>query len=538
MKSNANIALLDCTLRDGGYINDWNFGQNTLVNVFERLVSANIDYIEVGFLDERQPFNINRSIMPDVESVEAIYGSLHKGNTQVVAMIDYGTCDLSRIRPCAESFLDGIRVIFRKHIMREAMKFCTELKRLGYKVFANIVATTNYNDEELLELVKLLNDVNPFAVSIVDTYGLFHKEGLNHYFQMLNSHLNKEMGVAYHSHNNFQLGFANSKELIAQHELSNERLLIIDGCVYGMGNGAGNAPTELLAMYLNDNYSKHYNINQILEVIDSNLMDIWKKTPWGYSLKYFIAAANGCTSKYVTYLLDKQTLSVQSVNEILQNLEKDKKQFFDKSHIEQLYLDYQQNICDDADDYKKLSERLKEKQILIIGPGVTVKSEKRKIRQHIDRYKPIVIAINFIPDDFKVEYLFLTNSKRYVRQATLINKLGDNITTIATSNVTKSAGSFDYNLDYETLIDRAAIFLDNSFIMLLKVIVRLGVSEVALAGFDGYSCNRETNYYSSEMEYQFAKQKSEEINADVNKNLQELKKKIAIKFITDTLYNL
>jgi 4-hydroxy 2-oxovalerate aldolase len=78
--------------------------------------------------------------------------------------------------------------------------------------------------------------------------------------------------------------------------------------------------------------------------------------------------------------------------------------------------------------------------------------------------------------------------------------------------------------------------MDNSFIMLLKIMVKLGVSEVALAGFDGYSCDRETNYYSSEMEYQSARQKSAEINADVNKNLRELKKMMAIKFITGTLY--
>jgi 4-hydroxy 2-oxovalerate aldolase len=123
-----------------------------------------------------------------------------------------------------------------------------------------------------------------------------------------------------------------------------------------------------------------------------------------------------------------------------------------------------------------------------------------------------------------------------VRQATLINKLGDSIKTIATSNVTKSAGRFDYNLDYETLIDRSAVFMDNSFIMLLKMMVKLDVTEVALAGFDGYSCDRETNYYSSEMEYQSARQKSAEINADVNKNLLELKKLMAITFITDSLY--
>ena len=105
MENNVNIALLDCTLRDGGYINDWKFGQNTLVNVFERLSSANIDYIEVGFLDQRRPFDVNRSIMPDTESAGIIYRNLDKRNSETVAMIDYGTCDITHIQPQAESFL-------------------------------------------------------------------------------------------------------------------------------------------------------------------------------------------------------------------------------------------------------------------------------------------------------------------------------------------------------------------------------------------------------------------------------------------------
>ena len=89
-----DIRLLDCTLRDGGYVNDWNFGPDNLVSIFERLVDANVDMIEIGFLDERRPFDINRSIMPDTDSVARIYGKLDRKQTMVVGMIDYGTCSM------------------------------------------------------------------------------------------------------------------------------------------------------------------------------------------------------------------------------------------------------------------------------------------------------------------------------------------------------------------------------------------------------------------------------------------------------------
>ena len=89
--------LLDCTLRDGGYINDWEFGHDNIVNIFERVVKSGVDVIEIGFLDDRRPFDINRSIMPDTDSVQRIYGRLDRKNTMVVRKIDYSTCDLSHV---------------------------------------------------------------------------------------------------------------------------------------------------------------------------------------------------------------------------------------------------------------------------------------------------------------------------------------------------------------------------------------------------------------------------------------------------------
>lgn len=122
------LMLLDCTLRDGGYINDWEFGHDTLTSILERLVSSSLDVIEVGFLDERREFDINRSIMPDTASVERIYGNIDKGNAMVVGMIDYGTCSIEHLQPCNESYLDGIRVIFKKMSCMKRLFFVSRLR--------------------------------------------------------------------------------------------------------------------------------------------------------------------------------------------------------------------------------------------------------------------------------------------------------------------------------------------------------------------------------------------------------------------------
>lgn len=333
-----NIQLLDCTLRDGGYLNDWEFGYDNIVSIFEHLAEAGVDIIEIGFLDGRRQFDINRSIMPDSDCAEKIYGGLDKKKSMIVGMIDYGTCALSNIKPCKDSLLDGIRVIFKKNLRKEALEFCGELKKLGYKVFAQLVSVTSYTDKEMKELIELANDVKPYVVSMVDTYGLMHRNDLMRYFTLLNSGLAPEIGIGFHAHNNLQMGYANC---IAMMSNKIKRTMVVDGSLYGMGKNSGNAPIELIAMYMNENMEKSYDINQILEAIDANILKFYTTALWGYNIFHYLAASNDCHPNYVTYLMNKQTLSLRSINEILGGLKGEKKLLYDKNCIEDLYIRYQ-----------------------------------------------------------------------------------------------------------------------------------------------------------------------------------------------------
>ncbi|OLN32151.1 aldolase catalytic domain-containing protein [Desulfosporosinus metallidurans] len=528
-----NVKLVDCTLRDGGYVNDWEFGNDNIINIFERLVSANIDIVEVGFLDERRMIDLNRTIMPDCNAVNEIYGGLEKGNSLIVGMIDYGTCGIEHILPSDNCFLDGIRVIFKKHIMDQAIAFCSQIKKLGYKVFVQAVSTTSYSDEEMMALLELVNELEPYAFSLVDTYGLFHKHNLVHYYNLANEYLKYSIGLGYHSHNNFQLAYANCVELLDNPPAN--RMLLVDGTLYGMGKGSGNAPVELLAMQMNEHLNKNYNLNQLLEAIDVNILEIYRKVPWGYSLKFFIAASNDCHPNYVTYLTDKQTLSVKSINEILNGITEEKKLMYDKTYIESLYLEYQKEDCNDEDDLRQLKEAFRGNNILLLGSGNTVLTEREKTQNYIDTIRPIIIAVNFLPD-YAVNFIFISNARRYVQLSSRINKLDPQIKLIATSNVTKSKGDFDFTLKYSALLDEKAEFVDNPMIMLIKLLDYCEVTDIALAGFDGYSKARTSDYVNPNMEYSFTKAKAIEINNDAIASLARLENTVPIRFITKSYY--
>lgn len=531
----ATIKLLDCTLRDGGYLNDWEFGYDEIITVFERLVSAGIDIIEIGFLDERRTYDKNRTILPDVFSVNRTFEGMDKKDAMVVGMIDYGTCSIEKVIPKEDSFLDGIRVIFKKHIMNEALDFCSQLKTLGYNVFVQAVSVTSYNDEEFTTLLERVNEVVPYAFSIVDTYGLLHKNQLIHYFEMADKGLAEEISLGYHSHNNFQLGYANCIELT---EKKINRNLLLDGSLYGMGKGAGNTPIELLAMYMRENHGAAYHLNQLLEAIDVTIMDCYRETPWGYGLKFFIAASNDCHPNYVAALMEKKKLSVKSVNEILETIPKEKKLLYDNTLIEEKYEEYQAIACDDSNDVAKLTEEWAGKNIVLIGPGKRER-ETDKIDAYIKKNECIVVSVNFIPENIITDYVFMSNAKRYVKLAgRLADSLSkhENVKTIATSNVTRSQGRFDYVLAYGNLLDEDALIKDNPLFMLLKLCKQFGVKTVALAGFDGYEKCVDTNYVNPNMEYVFSKEKAEVLNEDTAEGIKRAQMPCPILFITESLY--
>lgn len=527
----SEIMLLDCTLRDGGYINDWKFGHDNLVSIFERLVDANLDIIEIGFLDERRPFDIDRSIMPDTDSVEKIYGMLDRKQAMVVGMIDYGTCGAEHIKPCEESFLDGIRVIFKKHLREPAFAFCKELKDKGYKVFAQLVSVTSYDDDEMMDAIRLANEIKPYALSMVDTYGLMHQNNLLHYFHLMDTCLDQEIGLGYHAHNNFQMGYANCIAML-NHKI--KRRLIVDGSIYGMGKSAGNAPLELIAMHMNNALGKHYHVSQILEAVDANISQFYRPATWGYNMFYYIAASNDCHPEYVAHLMNKRTLSIRSVNEILGKLQGEKKLLYDETYIEELYVEYQKNEVNDEADRQRLGQALADQDILLIGPGTSVKTRRKRIEDHIKEHAPIVISINYVPEGMKPDYIFLSNAKRYVQLATRLSQ--EKYVLIATSNVTgTSEDSFQYVLNFSALMDAEAKIVDNSLVMLLKALSSVGCQKVTLAGFDGYSAET-SNYYNVEMEYDFARNMADYLNDYTSTFLAGLRGRMEVVFLTESKY--
>ena len=529
------IQLLDCTLRDGGYINDWRFGYTNIVSMFERLIDANVDIIEIGFLDDRRPFDIDRSIFPDTHSADRIYGSLDKKKAMVVGMLDFGTCAIENIAPCKESYLDGIRVIFKKGKMYPAMEFCRQVKALGYKVFSQLVSVTSYTDDELLELAKLVNDVQPYAVSMVDTYGLMDSEWLLHLYQILDDNVRPEISIGFHAHNNFQLGYSNALAFLKYEGKHN---IVVDGTLYGMGKSAGNDPIELVAMTLNDKYGGDYNIDSMLECINESVMEFYRKTPWGYNTFFYLCAKNKCHPNYLTDYKKEENLSVSMIDEVLSTIQpKETKLLYDKIIGKCCYDDFVDDKINEGEAVNRFLDFIGSRKILLVGPGKNIELQASKVKKFIAKNKPVIISINYLPKEVTSDCVFITNPKRYHDMTLpLHEEKNASVKKMATSNVTCRNGLFDFVINRAPLLEKDEKIIDNSFLMLVKFLYNIGIKEIYCAGFDGYS-DKENNYNNPEMEYDFVKREAVSLNSHMKASIAEYRTKMTITFITYSAYD-
>jgi len=234
--------------------------------------------------------------------------------------------------------------------------------------------------------------------------------------------------------------------------------------------------------------------------------------------------------------MNKRTLSIRSINEILVSIEPDKKLMYDQKHVEKLYLEYQGLDCDDTESMEVLASAMRGRDVLLIGPGTSVIKEEQKITRYIAVNNPIVIPINFLPNQFSSDYVFISNSKRFEQLFMYLNKKENRtVKTIATSNLLKAKHTFSFVLNYDSLIDSRTDIPDNSLIMLIKVLIRLGIKKVGLAGFDGYS-DSEMNFFRTNMEYSFIKEKAKYLNTYVKDFLRSSEEDIYVEFVTKTKY--
>lgn len=525
-----NLQILDCTLRDGGYINNWNFGNRIIRRILRYLSDAHIDIIECGFLSDAE-YDKDKSIFNHPSQIKNL---ITQNQSRHVAMIALGEKEIAyeKVPVCDESGVWGIRLTFHKHEIERAFIYANDLMSKGYQVFIQPVGTCTYTDRELLDLVDKVNALNPYAFYIVDTLGTITGTELMRLFQMIDANLNPKICIGFHSHNNLQLAFSNAQELV--HHFT-DRNVIVDASVQGMGRGAGNLCTELIAQYLNEKIHSSYNVIPLLEIVDKYLNTIKEQFPWGYTIPYYISAVNNCHPNYASFLMNKQTINVKDIKKILDRIPPEKRALFDKDYIQDLYANYLANTIKDDDIIKLLSSEFNNRTVLLIAPGKSIVSQKEQIQKFILDFNPIVISVNFIPEDYKIDYVFISNMKRF-DDIDISNFATCDYKAIITSNIAGENKESLLCVNYSSYTNSDYLISDNAGLMSLALLKKCKISEVNLAGFDGFLPDSTQNYYSkallNNVEYSTLENKTNQIREQI----KLIRRDMVINFITKSQY--
>ncbi len=442
-----------------------------------------------------------------------------------VGMLQFGSIGIDEITDYDGSSIDGIRVTFHENEIEPAFELGKKLIKKGYKVFMQPVGTTSYKDDSLVTLINRINVMKPYAFYIVDTLGKMYKNDLLHMFYLVDHNLDQRIALGFHSHNNLQLSFANAQELT---QTNTKRNIIIDTSVLGMGRGAGNLNTELMVQYLNVNRGFKYDVLNIMNVMDQYIKPFSLIYKWGYDPAYYLAAVTDCHPNYASFLLNMQTLQIRDIATILNSLDKNKQSIFDKEYIQSQYNEYMDHTVDDSEVMNKLSESIKDKKVLLLAPGKSLKNETKKINSLITSGEYIVVCINFSPSDIPVDFLFISNMKRFnsVKQSPT-----KRIKTIVTSNIVSFSDDY-LVVNYSSYLNEDPIIIDNAGIMCINMLMHVGVKDFLLVGFDGFSENLKENYFEESLCLNVEQERLARINIAMASKIKQLKKLVNIEFFS------
>lgn len=323
------LSLLDCTLRDGGYINDWRFGEKAIQDMSELLAQIGVDILELGFI-KNEPYQKDRTVFNNVDQIKPLIGKKKPGTQYAVMAEVVSPLPLDLLAPADPDGPDIIRVIVWKtrrtqdgqevDNLQTGFDYCKGIVEKGYKLCVQPARVSQYSDEEFLRMLNLFSQLNPLAIYIVDSWGTMFADRLLHYLKLADENLPVDVAVGYHGHNNMMQAFATACAF-AEASKTMKRDMIIDASVYGIGRGAGNLNLENFAMYLNKVFGRNYNLSPVFSIYDKYIQPIYLKEKWGFSLPFFISAKYDCNPNYASYFERRHKLQSQQIERIIASMQ-------------------------------------------------------------------------------------------------------------------------------------------------------------------------------------------------------------------------
>lgn len=527
------VRLLDCTLREAP-LDGLMWGDMSIRKLIDGLERANIDIIEVGFLKDL-PYRQGSTSFHTAEDIRPYL--LHKKEGKLyAALVDYGRYDLSALTDYDGTSVDVIRVCFKHHEIDAVLDYAAAIRAKGYRVAIQHVDTLGYTDEQIRAFIDRVNAFKPLSYSVVDTFGAMYEDDMLHLVHLVDSMLDRDILLGFHAHNNLMLADANAQRFVQ--EFIGCRDIVVDASLYGCGRSAGNAHTELMAQYMVRKHGAAYDINEILDMIDTVITAAQEQTTWGYSIPYFISGMHNAHTFNAKQLLKRHNLRSKDLRGIIERLDETQKKAYDYALLEKLYVEYFDHPIDDGAAVKKLTECFWDRPVLLLAPGRSLREKQKDIRQFIEENNPVVIGVNNLIEGFRQDFVFFSGALRYENLRFQDITASGNPRLIVSSNIPAEDREDILRVNYTSLIKFGWVNLDSSAILLLRLLIRCGVRLCYAAGMDGYKPFGEA-FYKNELDTGLAEADRWEHtrdNMDMMRDIRATTPDFTVRFLTDSIY--
>lgn len=533
--------LLDCTIRDGGYINNWSYSLEFGQALYRAVSEAGVDYIEIGFFD---PNYEGDNIWKNCKKETILKVKQDIAGAKVALLLNYGSISLEQIPPANELGADMLRVVTPFSKKEEATVFANQITALGYETTINYMAISNYGNDEIMELCELINknkDIKYYYFA--DSFGSLIPARTKEIFQSISFFTDGALG--FHPHNNLQLAFANVLEALQ------EGAAIVDGSILGMGRGGGNLYLEIALSYFEKLYPERFKLLPVLRFADIYMQPYKQQYTWGYSLPQLLSGVLSCHPNYPTNLLKSKMYPADEVYNILHQMQEPSKNRFNQDTLEDLVIEHvkaKKPAAQVTNSLRSLKNKAKKKAILLLG-GPSILAAKSEISYLIESGEYAVFSVNKANNLFPIDGVFFGNRRRFIKY---INEVPDELEVILSSSIDNQTtidldkknkvSTVTFNDFYTKSMSQLPLkHFSNSGVEAIAGLFEIGFNNILVAGMDGYDVNQQNNHYYPEDDFNKTKKYQKEFNRITLNELGLIKsffekKEQTFKIITPSIF--
>lgn len=502
MKMTSNeIKLLDCTFRDGGYYNSWDFPSDVAAEYLQAMDAAGVDIVELGF---RFPNNVGFKGPFAFTSDEFISSLRIPDGLELAVMLNgsdlLAPCGLQAVltqlfpNAASDSPVTYVRLACHYAEIEKIMPAVSWLADKGYKVGLNVMQVAERTQDELHHVARLAQMAPVEVLYIADSTGSLTPDETKKKIGWLAEVWQGPLGI--HTHDNLGLALMNSMAAVEA------GVTWVDSTVTGMGRGPGNARTEEVLLEVAEKFGRPLNIVPLLNSIDSYFGPLKAEHAWGTNPYYFLAGQKGIHPSFIQEMLQDQRYTPEDIINVIEQLDENDRARFDRDK-----MNVARRIASPTQNGSwKPKEKLENCEVMLLGPGSGAFTHKTALESYIQRKKPIVIAINTSsPIDTDLIDLriachptrMLADSGIYRSFTTPIimpeSLLSEELVRVLDNNdlldfgLKVSPGQFEFSASGCEIPSPLALGYA------LAVVNSGSASRVLLAGFDGYPAGDERN---------------------------------------------